>query len=872
MDLTINGRAVTVDDSFRNLSREEQDATVEEIAHSMPKPEGSGVVAGIQHGVTDLKRSNAETDHQLLGGAAPSPSDPNYVPANLTNGSINPLNWNWSQAPQKVAEMAPGVAQDVVAGGGAKLLSKLVTSNPKLAIAAGLIGGAASAWHRTAGDTIKETASARTGDAEAEPTSEDKLRGGLTAAAASVPAALPVTRLIPGSNKLTSVGATGALDAVKKYLGTAATGAVGSAGSDAITQLGTTGTVDPSRTIEAAAGGGLTSGVMAAPRGLGDTARAVSLREHGGDNLAATENYATRLQKAADKGLGNSGGDYVAHETVKSDIQNELRDAAKAVRSQKQLSPDADNALQRAQDGLPLTPADIALIDQHTAGAPDGANAAYLARTMRMAQLAQERGSYDSKGKWAGGLSGVMDKNLGFLLNPARLIGGTAATMLGMHVLGLGNPVFGAGIAGSYLGARGLDSVTGMRSPAKTFAEHFANDAAQLRMPQTPQAAPPPAPGMAPSASPWGPRPPLSGPTGPQVAPPAMPPAPTQPWSAPQISELWNGPNPIAAKMLAQKLKAGLPPEPTPEAPPAPEAPKAPWSTPKIAELWNGPNPIAAKMLKARLTEGLPQAEPQAAPAPAEPVTPSTEVPKEVFGASKKLVAALDNVKQMRDAEEASKAAAAAQVEKQKQAQAKAEAQKQTQAQRAQAAADKAKQLADNAALKAQQAKTKEEAKAQPARAKESQALAKEAAKAEQAKVKAAAAQVRATSKITKKAGKVESTAPEAAAEPAPYSPLDEHQLYPRDITPEAYAMREASEYGARSPGYLRKAEASARSRIEAETALVAKHPSEAAPIKGLVRQLHRIGSNATDRKAAVAHYASFMKPEAAADVLKAFH
>jgi hypothetical protein len=97
--------------------------------------------------------------------------------------------------------------------------------------------------------------------------------------------------------------------------------------------------------------------------------------------MDATKNYATRLKTAGDGELGNTIGgaknDYVAHETVKTDLKNELRDAAN-VRRDIPLGPDADNALQRAQNGEHLTPRDISLIDRSTAAAPDGANAAFL--------------------------------------------------------------------------------------------------------------------------------------------------------------------------------------------------------------------------------------------------------------------------------------------------------------------------------------------------------------------------------------------------------------------------------------------------------------------------------------------------------------
>jgi uncharacterized protein YoaH (UPF0181 family) len=43
MNLTINGRQVTVDDSFRNLSREEQDATVERLQPASEEGSAKGL-------------------------------------------------------------------------------------------------------------------------------------------------------------------------------------------------------------------------------------------------------------------------------------------------------------------------------------------------------------------------------------------------------------------------------------------------------------------------------------------------------------------------------------------------------------------------------------------------------------------------------------------------------------------------------------------------------------------------------------------------------------------------------------------------------------------------------------------------------------
>lgn len=661
--LTINGRSVSVDDSFLNLPREEQDATVEEIAKSLPQDKPSGTFAGLHHGMTEAVHGNMETAKDFLGANVDTTRKPNnFVPANVTNGSFNPLKWNYSQIPQKVAEQLPGLGQDIAA---ATAASKLTPGGLKAKALAGLISGAGSAWMRTAGDTAKDVAANRTGTADAPVEGQDLLRGGLTAAGSAALGALTPTRFIPGTNKVLAVGAEGALAGAKKALATAGIGAGSSAASDAVTQLGTKGSYDPSQGLEAAVGGGLTAGTLATPRALADVGRAATLSKFGGDNLEATKNYATRLQQASEN-LGNSASDYKAHDTVKTDLKNELVDAAKAVRANGPISSDLDNALQRAQTDKPLTAQDVDLITKGAANAPDGANAAYLARTMRVAQLAQERGSYDTKGRWAGGLSGVMDKNLGFMLNPVRIGGGVLASLGGMHLLGLSNPMFAGSVAAGYGGARLVDAMAGMRSPAKTFAEHFADRNAQLRLPPT---------------------------------------APTAP----------------AAPVQA----------------PSPAGPMGPW----------GPKPLPE--------QSVPQVAPQVPAAP-EPLSPS--------------------------------------------------------------------------------------------------------------QVKAALAQLKAQT-ITKKNGKVESSVEDSA----PFEPLAEEHLYPRDISAKEYAAREAAGHGANSPIYAPKAEATATRRINAETELVGKYPEFTHAIKGLVRQLHRVGRNPQEVSKAVEHFAAFVSPAAAQEMRASF-
>jgi colicin import membrane protein len=898
MNLTINGRQVTVDDSFRNLSREDQDATVEEIANSLPaaKKEASGVAAGAFHGGQQLAQGIAETAKQQFGiGEGRKDLDPNYVPADIRGGSWNPLKWNYGQIPQAIAEQAPGLTADIATGAVAR---KLMPGGAKAKALAALAGAGASAWTRTAGDTSKEAAVARTGDANADTNSADRTRGGLTAlGAAAINSVLP-TRFIPGMNKLGSVGAEGLRDAIKTAGGTIGIGAGSGAASDLITQagtkLGTDAKIDLERTGDAAVNGAVTAGAFGAPKLAGDAIRAGNLREFGGVNKEATANYATRLAEHGEGlgGLGNAKRDSKSQQLVVSDLKNELGDAARSVREQAKLSPDADNALQRAQRGETITPKDLALIERETAGAPDGDNTAYLARTLRMAQLAQSKGSYSEKG-WAGGISGSMDRNLAFLLNPTRAVGGAIGTAAGMHIMGLGNPKIALGIGAGYLGARAFDGMTGMRSPAKSFAEHFADQSAALRKPTGPMSPPqgPQPQGPIPNG-PWNPAPPRTyGPTGTVTG---MGPAqvPQGPWgpkplpttAVPQVQQAAPAApqpamSPIAMAMLKQSLKQGLPPDPTQQAQPAAPEPINPLALPRDITT-PAKNVVNGMMLAQKLKQEAQAKDAVASlPSPLMDEAPLDVTRNPLIGKrAGQLVSAAKALQKYTGADvEAKEAAQAERAEAQAaKEQARAEQKQQTEAQRAQAKAEAARARAEKAEAAVAKAKDKETAKAELAKAKQAAAEAKEAAKLELAKVKAASAVLKQASvkpapeKISKANGKFKAKAEEPNA---PYEPLDEKYLYPKDISAEAYAIGEAGKYGARSPMYMAKAEASGRARIAAEQELLAKYPTFAHAIKGLVRQLHVVGTNPVEKQRAVNHFADFITdPAAAKAVREAFH
>jgi hypothetical protein len=573
--LTINGRQVSVDDSFLSLPREEQDATVDEIAKSLPAQEPSGILAGAKHGVAQVAHGIAETAKQNFGlGDGFDKRDPNYVPAD----PYKPSQWG-----QLVAENVPSMGAAIAGGKAAAAMAP-----GKFKIPAALLGATGLGWLMSSGDTIKERAA---NNGHEEPSTTDKVIGNLTAGAGAAASAVPAARLVPGLNKVAGAGGQAAASALTKALTTVGSGVAGGAASDLASQVGTTAgtdqglTVDPSRVGGAAITGGVTSGALAAPALGGDLVRAGTLRKYIGENEAASKNYATRLETAGNGDLGNAKADEGAHQRVVADLKNELGTAASNVGKQVSLSQEAQNTLSALQRGEKVTPAEIARIDSETAGAPDGANTALLARTLHVADMAAERGGHSNRG-WAGGLSGVMDKNLGFLLNPARLAGGAAATALGMHLLGTSNPLFGGALAGTYGAARMVDNLTGMRSPAKTFAEHFADRNAQLRVPtqQTPAPpAPPPPSGQA--QGPWGPKPlpQQSVPQAqPQPAPPAQAPplAPQAQMQAPAAAPApAAGPDPLVAQTMAhialmQKAQA--------QDAPVEKITKAPGEEPKV--------------------------------------------------------------------------------------------------------------------------------------------------------------------------------------------------------------------------------------------------------------------------------------------------
>ncbi|MGM5019202.1 hypothetical protein [Tardiphaga sp. 367_B4_N1_1] len=633
-----------------HIEADSQEAALAGVQHFLgQKPaEPSGAAAGFAKGTEDIANGVKETAKQYLGvgQGAEKPSDPNYVPAEVING-FNPLKWNYDQLPQKVAEVAPGLAETAASAMAGSKVGSIAGIRGRFL--GGLAGAAGSIWANNAGQSAKADAVRRTGDPNAEPDTGDKTRAGLTEAASALAQSAGPMRFIPGGSAAKAVGAAGLKQAAERWLGTTAVAGASGGAADAISQIGNTiGTdkgvqFDPSRTADAAIGNAGAAALMGAPRGAADAYTAARQRVFGGANADATSAYFNRLQQnAGSDGLGKAKNDFDAHENTKTNLRNELQAVDDTAFPQ-----DTQNTMALARSGKPLTEDHVKSVE---ASDPQ---AGYLARQLYVAQQAEQFGSLDrASGSWAGGLSGLADKYAVRPFKSHALISG-AAGLTGVHMLGSYAAPTLASAAGVYLGARAVDNLTGMRSPAKGMAERFVDQNVPTRLGPPPAPTPPPQP-SAPTPGPWGPRP-QANTSVPQVAPQQAPPQapqlnpvamtmlkqrlkqglPQQPApAAPQAPEL----SPIAMSMLKQRMKAGLPQEPTPTPEPVPEAPQL--------------SPVAMSMLKQRLKQGLPpEPAPEQASAPQAPQAPQVDplrLPTDVTAPAKNLMKGISLVQAMK--------------------------------------------------------------------------------------------------------------------------------------------------------------------------------------------------------------------------------
>jgi hypothetical protein len=157
------------------------------LDHLAPPQQGAmeGIGGALRQGAADVGAGIGETLKQT--GLAPSVGEamkrgaaqiaPSQTPdtALLKDGSVQASN-----IPRAIAEQTPGLAATLAA---AKAAAKIAPGGLKGKALAGLVAGATTAAGMTFGNRAKENAAERTGDANAEPETGDKVRAGITEAA-----------------------------------------------------------------------------------------------------------------------------------------------------------------------------------------------------------------------------------------------------------------------------------------------------------------------------------------------------------------------------------------------------------------------------------------------------------------------------------------------------------------------------------------------------------------------------------------------------------------------------------------------------------------------------------------------------------------
>jgi hypothetical protein len=478
----------------------------------------SGIGDALRQGVANVGSGVGETLKQT--GIAPSVGSamqsgaqsiaPSQAPdtALVKDGSVQPSN-----IPRAIAEQAPGLAASLAA---AKIAARLAPGGLIGKTVAGLGAGALAAAGMTFGNRAKENAAERTGDPNAEPNTADKTRAGLTEAAIAPLNMLSVNKFLPGSGKVVGTGLKGAGQAITSMATRVGENAVAGAGQSAVGDVGRTiGTdkgisIDPEKAANAALTSGVTAGALATPKALSDVRGAVRDRAFGGENAEATTQVANRIQKQAEndsRNLKNTKDAFSSVTAAKDEIKSELQSELQGLKQRNDLSLDTTNALDRALSGT-ATKVDFSHIADTTAQDPSSARVVALARQAGVMNKLLGQGVVEN-GDFKGGIAAKIGRHTG--INPVKV---AAVTGGGLVAHGL-FPAFGiysapavSALGGGWALARGIDRLSGARSPANRFVEKFANGSGVRPDVVTPATAPS-APGS---------------PTGPKIAP--MPPSP----------------------------------------------------------------------------------------------------------------------------------------------------------------------------------------------------------------------------------------------------------------------------------------------------------------------------------------------------------
>jgi hypothetical protein len=459
-------------------------------AQNVTNKTDTSITSALSQGASDLvsgvgktvKEYIAPDAGKLVQDAGRSVANPKYKPAlesfsNPEDGAAkHVLGRDWSKLPRALVEQAPGAATDLIA---AVVLKKL----GPLAQAAGGVG---SYLLRNTGNEAQKRAEGRTGDMNAEPTTEDKTVGlGSTFAQAALNQ-LALGKLINPA-KVAGVGIGG----VAQAAGNVAKGAVAegttNAAQDAISQIASTiGTkegvrVDPHSMVDNAIIGGIGGGVFSGGKAAKDSIAAIRFRDVGDDLALHSAAVANRLidRAGSSEALQSPSDAYHATKDAHADVIRELTTAASALRKTQAVSTDADNALSRAAKGSDLNGSDIAAID----GIDGGDNVKNLAKQATVLARLKNKGNFDpGDERFSGGVAEQVRKLVkrNPLLTGGAYAGGNALTA-GTDALAstLGSNALPA--IGVYVGTRAAERALGITAPARTFAEKFADRSVPVR-------------------------------------------------------------------------------------------------------------------------------------------------------------------------------------------------------------------------------------------------------------------------------------------------------------------------------------------------------------------------------------------------------
>jgi hypothetical protein len=465
----------------------------------------AGVVGGVGETLHNYAGPGPVGDSLIGAGKSIAPKDFHEAPL-VDDSGFHPSN-----LPSRIAEMAPGLAAQIIAArfGRGVGLGKV-----------GQIGAATGlGTAMSAGNEADVAAANRTGDPSASPNNVDLVRGGLVGGATSLAGALPVTRFMPGTGPMAATGFKGVGQALTKFAGTAADQGLASAGQNTVGQVGqsvgTEGGVkfDPLKALDAGVAGAATGGVLASKAAARDLLNAKKYSAITPELMPAARQFGNRVNDAADgrnleagifggKAAQTAGGD--SFTKAQAGVHNELSDAVSQI--QTPLGPEASNILKYVKEGKTPTQADYDTLKTSLAGDPQANNILNLVQQAHASQIV--KGTMNLRdGRATGGISSALEH----FLNPKDIVktaGVAAAASLGVGSLGhliTYSPEMLGGLTAASLGGRVLDSVTGARAPVGRFASNFADGTSPVRMGvQTPQPAPTP-PGVP------------TGPTGPAI-------------------------------------------------------------------------------------------------------------------------------------------------------------------------------------------------------------------------------------------------------------------------------------------------------------------------------------------------------------------